>query len=896
MSRTDIPTTYDPKRVEERMYQFWLDRGYFHAEPDPDPSREKFVIMMPPPNITGTLHVGHALGATIQDILTRWKRMQGANAVWIPGTDHASIATEAKIVKALADEGLTKADVGREGFLKRAWEWKEKYGNTIVDQQKKLGASCDWSRARFTMDPICSRAVREVFVRLFEKGLIYRGNRMVNWCVSCGTSLSDVEVEHEDVASHLWTLEYPMADGSGSVRVATTRPETMLGDTAVAVNPGDERYAALVGKTVVLPIMNREIPIIADEHVDPSFGTGAVKVTPAHDPNDFEIAERHGLPMVTVIGSDGRMTKEAGKFAGLDRMEARRQVVEELKRLGRLQKIEDYTHAVGHCQRCGAMVEPLVSLQWFVKMEPLAKPALKAVYDGDVRFVPERFARTYLHWMENVKDWCISRQLWWGHRIPVWYCKDCGHMFASRENAAACEKCGGAVDQDPDVLDTWFSSALWTFSTMGWPERTPELEAWHPTSVLVTGYDIIFFWVARMIFMALEFTGEKPFDDVLLHGLIRNPDGSKMSRSKGTGVNPLDVVEQYGADTLRFTVISGNTPGNDIRWRPERLEASRNFCNKIWNASRFVMMNLEGFDPLAPGAEPDPADLTLADRWILSRFNHTVQRVTELLGKYDLGDAARTIYDFIWSEYCDWYIEIAKSRLYDEADTVGRATAQWVLWHVLGGALKLLHPFMPFITEGIWQHLPHEGEAIMVSAWPKADATRLDDAAEAEMSVIMETVRVIRNVRAEFDVVPSKRIEAIFHAADEGSSALLEANLEVVSRLAGLGKAEIRTMGAEVAAGATAERVPEKAAHGVAPGIEVYMPLAGLIDIGKELERLYREVAKAEAEAERYRTKLANPAFVERAPAEIVARQREALATVEEQLAKIRQRIAQLEA
>lgn len=889
MSRTNIPTTYDPKQIEDRMYQFWLDHGYFHAEPDPDPEREKFVVVMPPPNVTGTLHLGHALDAAIQDILTRWKRMQGANAVWIPGTDHASIATEAKVVAALAAKGLSKADVGREGFLAAAWEWKHTYGNTIVEQQRRLGASCDWDRARFTMDPVCSRAVREVFVRLYEKGLIYRGNRMVNWCVSCGTSLSDVEVEHEDVASKLWTLEYPLADGSGSVCVATTRPETMLGDTAVAVNPDDPRYSALVGKMLLLPIMDREIPIVADAHVDPAFGTGAVKVTPAHDPNDFDIAGRHGLAMITVIGPDGRMTAEAGKYVGIDREEARRQVVAELKELGRLVKIEDYSHSVGHCQRCASMVEPMMSLQWFVRMEPLARPAIKVVLDGDVKFVPDRFARTYLNWMENIRDWCISRQLWWGHRIPVWYCQECGHSFASREDdVEACTECGGRVEQDPDVLDTWFSSGIWTFSTLGWPGDTPELEAWHPTSVLVTGYDIIFFWVARMIFMALEFTGQKAFSDVLLHGLIRNADGSKMSRSKGTGVNPVDIIDEYGADTLRFSVITGNTPGNDIRWRPERLESSRNFCNKIWNASRFVMMNLgEDFEAGAGAARPDEGMLTLADRWILSRFARTVERLTDLLGRYDLGEAARTIYEFIWGEYCDWYIEIAKGRLYDESDAAGKAAAQWVLWHVLDGALKLLHPFMPFITEGIWQHLPHTGDSIMVSPWPTADAVLFDDAAEADMAVIMETVRVIRNVRAEFDVAPSRKVDAIFFAADSTSAGLLERNMDMISRLAGVGASSIHPAGGPA---------PEKAAHGVAPGIEVYLPLAGLIDIGKELERLRREAEKVDADAGKFRAKLSNEAFVSKAPAEVVAKQRETLAGIEEQLAKVRQRIAQLEA
>ena len=892
MGKTDISTTYDPKEIESGIYEFWMEKGYFHAEPDPDPKREKFVIMMPPPNITGTLHLGHALDASIQDILTRWKRMQGANAVWIPGTDHASIATEAKVVASLAEKGITKADVSREEFLNIAWEWKRKFGNTIVEQQKKIGASCDWDRARFTMDPMCSRAVREVFVRLFDKGLIYRGNRMVNWCPKCGTSISDVEVEHEDVQSNLWHLVYPLSDGSGSVTVATTRPETMLGDTAVAVSPNDPRYASLVGRTLMLPLMNREIPIVADEHVDPAFGTGAVKVTPAHDPNDFEIAGRHDLPMITVIGPDGRMTEEAGRFAGLDRDEARKQVAAAMQELGLLHKIEQYDHAVGHCQRCGTMVEPMMSMQWFVKMEPLAKPALKAVYDGDIRFVPDRFDRTYLNWMENVRDWCISRQLWWGHRIPVWYCQSCGHMFASREDATECVKCGGPVEQDPDVLDTWFSSALWTFSTMGWPERTPELEAWHPTSVLVTGYDIIFFWVARMIFMALEFMGEKPFTDVLLHGLIRNADGSKMSRSKGTGVNPLDVIEEYGADTLRFSVITGNTPGNDIRWRPERLEASRNFCNKIWNASRFVMMNLEDFDAeahaeaFANGEIPEGLTLTTADRWILSRYNRTIERITELLGKYDLGEAARTIYDFIWGEYCDWYIEIAKARLYDQSNPAARTTAQWVLYTVLEGALRLLHPFMPFITEGIWQHMPHHGESIMIRPWPLPRADYMDDAVEAEMGAVMDAVRTIRNIRAEFEVAPSRKVDAVFHANAAGD-AVLESNMDIITRLSGLGATTIAGEGSPK---------PDRAAHGVAPGIEIYLPLAGLIDIAKELERLHREADKVDAEANKFRGKLSNEAFLSKAPAEVVAKQRETLAGIESQLAKIKSRIEQLEA
>ncbi|MEA4883865.1 MAG: valine--tRNA ligase [Clostridia bacterium] len=884
MGGTDIPTAYDPKEIEEQMYQFWLDRGYFHDEPDPDPAREHFTMVMPPPNITGTLHLGHALDVTIPDILVRWKRMQGANVCWIPGTDHASIATEAKVTASIAKDGLSKADIGRERFLEIAWEWKSKYGDEIVEQQKKLGASCDWQRSRFTMDSMCSKAVREVFVRLFNKGLVYKGDRMVNWCPGCGTSLSDVEVEHEDVETSLWHLRYPLSDGSGFITVATTRPETMLGDTAVAVNPEDPRYARLVGRNVTLPIVSREIPIVADAHVDPKFGTGAVKVTPAHDPNDFEIAQRCGLPSITVIGKDGHMTADAQKYAGFSLEECRRAVVAEFDASGLLEKTEPYTHAVGHCQRCGAAVEPLVSKQWFVKMAPLAEPAVRAVVEGDVRFVPERFTKTYLNWMENVRDWCISRQLWWGHRIPVWYCRDCGHMFASIEDPSSCSACGGGVEQDPDVLDTWFSSGLWTFSTMGWPEHTPELEQWHPTSVLVTGYDIIFFWVARMIFMSLEFTGERPFTDVLLHGLIRNADGSKMSRSKGTGVNPLDIVKEYGADTVRFTVITGNTPGNDIRWRPEKVESSRNFANKIWNASRFVQMNLEGFEAPTDGSLPPDLELSLADRWIISRCSRVAGQITEQLERYDLGEAARTIYDFIWGEYCDWYIEIAKPRLYSKDDARGRRTAQFVLWKVLDGALKLLHPFMPFITEGIWQHLPHVGESIMIAPWPVMEDCALDAQAEAEMAALMETVRAIRNIRAEFDVAPSRKVEAVFHA-DGDAAGSLAANLEMVSHLAGIESASIRP---------TTEPKPEKAAAAVALGIEVYLPLAGMIDISKETERLTREVEALEAEVERSRGRLANQSFVAKAPAEVVQKHRDKLAETELSLAKVRARIEEL--
>ena len=877
----EISTAYNSKEIEEKIYEFWAENGYFNSKPDE--SKQPYVILMPPPNITGTLHLGHALDGTIQDILIRWKRMKGYNVCWIPGTDHASIATEAKLVAELAKDGKSKYEVGRDEFLKKAWEWRNLYGGAIVEQQKKLGASPDWSRSRFTMDEICSRAVRWAFVELFSEGLIYRGNRMVNWCTNCNTSISDVEVEHEENAGHLWHIAYPFKDGSGQIVVTTTRPETMLGDVAVAVNPQDDRYAKAVGKTLILPIMNREIPVVADDYVDMGFGSGCVKVTPAHDPNDFEIGLRHDLEVISVIGQDGKMTKEAGKFAGMDRFEARAEVVKELLALGALLKTEDHLHSVGHCQRCGSVPEPLVSDQWFVKMSQLAGKAAKTVKEGKIRFVPERFEKTYMSWMENCKDWCISRQLWWGHRIPIWYCKNCGEIFASIEEATKCTKChSNDIYQDNDVLDTWFSSGIWPFSTLGWPDETPELKHWYPSAVLVTGYDIIFFWVARMIFMSLKFMNEVPFKDVLLHGLIRNADGSKMSRSKGTGINPLDLINEYGADTLRFTVITGNTPGNDIRWNPDKVEASRNFCNKIWNASRFVMMNLEGFDPFS--FKEKNLALQTADRWIISKFHKTISEVDAALERYDFGEASRSIYEFIWGEYCDWYIEIVKPRLYGKEDESSKKTAQYVLWKVLDGALKLLHPFMPFITEGIWQHLPKEGDSLMMSSWPIFDDLEIDEEAESKMAFVMEVVRAVRNIRAEYQVLPSKKVDAIV-LVDGEASKLMNLEMKTISNLAGINSLNIMV--------SSSER-PQKACVAVVSDAEIFLPLAGLIDVNKEVERISKELDKMKAELASVESKLSNEAFVGKAPEAIVNREKDKVKDLNDSITKLTKRLEEL--
>ncbi|NLG85235.1 MAG: valine--tRNA ligase [Firmicutes bacterium] len=873
-----LASVYDPQAVEERWYDYWLKKGYFRAEVNP--TRAPFCIVIPPPNVTGALPLGHAFDMTLQDVLIRWRRMQGYEPLWLPGTDHAGIATQAVVERELAREGLRKEDLGREGFLARVWAWKEKYGGTIVRQLKRLGCSCDWTRERFTMDEGCSRAVREVFLRLYEKGLIYRGRYLINWCPKCRTTISDIEVEHEERPTSLWHLRYPLADGSGFIEVATTRPETMLGDTAVAVNPADERYRHLVGKTVILPLMNRPIPIIADSYVDMAFGTGAVKVTPAHDPNDWEMAVRHDLPAITVIDFDARMTAEAGPFAGLDRLAARETVVEALRDGGYLGKIEPYTHAVGQCYRCDTVIEPLLSEQWFVRMKPLAEPARRAVEEGRIVFVPERFTKIYLNWLENIRDWCISRQLWWGHRIPVWYCDDCGTANAAREEPSACAGCGSrSLTQDPDVLDTWFSSALWPFSTMGWPERTPELEYFYPTSVLVTGRDIIFFWVARMIFMGLEFMQAEPFKKVMIHGLILDKDGKKMSKSRPeTSIDPQEVIDRFGADTLRFSLLTGNTPGQDLRFYWEKAEAARNFANKIWNAARFVLMNLEDY---RGGADP-PKPEALADRWILSRLQRITTEVTSALERYDLGAAVGLLYDFIWSEYCDWYIETAKPRLRTGGNE--RAASQKVLAHVLARTMQLLHPFMPFISEEIWQHLPHEGESIVVSSWPVPDPGLLDAVAEAEMEDLMEIVRAIRNIRAEVGVAPGKKIAAIL-AAPSAKAELLAANRTSLCVLADLGRLEL-----------VAEDAPRpaQAMSAVAGGAQIYLPLAELVYLEKERARLTKELENARAEAARLAAKLANEGFLAKAPAAVVEREKTRLEEARAKEEKIRARLRDL--
>ncbi|KUK36281.1 MAG: Valine--tRNA ligase [Thermacetogenium phaeum] len=854
-----IPKTYNPHLVEEKWSQFWINSGFFHAEVDP--SREPFCIVIPPPNVTGSLHLGHALNNTIQDILVRWRRMQGYNTLWLPGTDHAGIATQARVEEELAKEGLTKHDLGREKFLERVWAWKEVYGGEIIKQLKRLGASCDWERERFTMDQGCSRAVREVFRKLYEKGLIYRGNYIINWCPKCQTTISDIEVEHVEHQGKLYYIRYPGLDGSSGVVVATTRPETMLGDTGVAVHPEDPRYQHLVGKKVLLPLMDRPIPVVADEAVDPDFGTGAVKVTPAHDPTDFEIGNRHNLPQVVVIGRDGRMTEAAGKYAFLTREEARQQVVSDLEKLGLLLKVEDHDHAVGHCYRCDTVIEPLVSEQWFVKMKPLAEPALRAVKEGKIRFIPERFTKIYLNWVENIKDWCISRQLWWGHRIPVWYCQDCGAEICPPEDPQVCPHCQSPrLEQDPDVLDTWFSSALWPFSTLGWPEKTPELSYFYPTSVLVTGRDIIFFWVARMIFMGLEFMKEVPFKEVLIHGLVLDSLGRKMSKSLGNGIDPLEVIDKYGADTLRFMLVTGNTPGNDMRFHWERVEGTRNFANKVWNAARFALLNLRDFRP-----GDFPQELTLADRWILSRFNSTVEEVTRDLELYELGEAARVLYEFIWNEFCDWYIELVKPRLYGSASPEIRYAAQYVLWYVLLHTLELLHPFMPFITEEIWQHLPHSGESITIASWPTPREDFRAVEAEQEMEFLMEVIRAIRNLRRELNLPPAKQVYCVLVTDEERWCRLLEEYGDYLKDLAGVEGFRILETGKEK---------PSQALTAVVRGVEIYLPLAGLVDLDKEIQRLEKELRLLEGELKKVRAKLTNEKFLAKAPPEIVEKER----------------------
>ena len=871
---SELPKTYDPKAVEDKLYKFWVDSGFFHAEVNPD--KKPYTIVIPPPNVTGQLHMGHAFDETLQDILIRTKRMQGYEALWMPGTDHAGIATQIKVEENLRkEEGLTRYDLGREEFLKRVWDWKHKFGNRIISQLKKLGSSCDWDRERFTMDEGCSKAVREVFVNLYNKGLIYKGHRIINWCPHCATALSDAEVEYETQPGKLWHIRYPLADGSGDLVVATTRPETFMGDTGVAVNPNDERYKHLIGKTCILPIMNREIPIFGDEYVDMEFGTGCVKVTPCHDPNDFEMGQRHNLEQILVFNEDATVNANGGKYEGMDRYECRKAVIKDLEEGGYLVKIEDHEHNVGTCYRCGTTVEPMTSAQWFVKMAPLAKPAMDVVTEGKTKFVPDRFSKTYLRWMENVHDWCISRQLWWGHRIPAFYCEDCGEMTISKTDVHTCPKCGGThIRQEEDVLDTWFSSALWPFSTLGWPDKTKELEYFYPTSTLVTGYDIIFFWVARMIFSGVEHMGETPFKTVYIHGLVRDAQGRKMSKSLGNGIDPLEVIDQYGADALRFTLATGNSPGNDMRFSDERVQASRNFCNKIWNASRFIQMNLTIDKDKAVEL---PAELALEDKWILSKFNTLVADVTRNIDQYELGLAASKLNDFIWENFCDWYIEIAKTRL-----QTGDENVQKVLCYVLSGAMQLLHPFMPFITETIWQALPHEGPSVMVSKWPEYDEKLNFSVEEAQMESLMDAVRAIRNRRAEMNVPPSKKAKVLILTEKKDT---FSAGAGFFPKLAYASEIElIDAVPADAA----------KMASVVTGDAQLYMPMGDLIDFEAERARLGKEKKKVEDDIAFVMKKLNNPKFVDKAPENVVAAEREKADKLREHLAKLEESIAAL--
>ena len=871
----ELAKAYEPQEVEGRIYDFWMKGGYFHAEVDP--KKKPYTIVIPPPNITGQLHMGHAWDETLQDILIRWKRMQGYSALWLPGTDHASIATEAKIVEAMREEGLSKEDLGREAFLERAWAWKDKFGGRILEQLKLLGSSCDWDRLRFTMDEGCSKAVRHVFVKLYEEGLIYRGERIINWCPNCKTAISDAEVIFEEQQGSFWHLRYPLADGSGYIQLATTRPETMLGDTAVAVHPEDERYKHLVGKNVILPLVNKEIPIVADEYVEMDFGTGVVKITPAHDPNDFEVGQRHNLPVINVMNEDGSINENGGKYAGLSGMEARKQIVKDLEEGGYLIKVEPLKHNVGTCQRCHTVVEPRVSTQWFVKMEPLAGPAIDVVKDGAIRLIPDRMEKTYYNWMENIKDWCISRQLWWGHRIPAWYCEDCGETIVSETDVDTCPKCGGKhLHQDSDTLDTWFSSALWPFSTLGWPDNTPELEYFYPTNTLVTGYDIIFFWVARMIFSGLKHTGKAPFDTVLFHGLLRDSQGRKMSKSLGNGIDPVDVINQYGADALRFTLVTGNSPGNDARYSDEKVAASRNFANKIWNAARFIHMNIDGHD--VPCALPE--SLSLEDQWIVSRFNTVAKEVTENLDKFELGMAVSKLYDFIWDDFCDWYIELAKRPLSGEDQAVAQNTRQVLVW-VLTHTLALLHPFMPFVTEEIWQSLPHDGEALIVAPWPQYEEGHAFPQAEAEMKKVMELITAVRTRRSEMNVPPSKKAHLYI---ETGDTAAFEAEREAIAKLAYCSAVEIGESFPQAEGSVT---VVTAACRG-------YLPMDDLVDKKAETARLTKELEGAKKQLATAEAKLQNEKFISKAPQNVIdgvkdnaAKLREKVRMIEESLAAL---------
>lgn len=877
MDRNNIPKNYEPKDVEDRLYKFWTDKDYFHTKIDKN--KQPYTIVMPPPNITGQLHMGHALDNTLQDTLIRFRRMQGYCALWVPGTDHASIATEVKIVEKLSEEGVTKEELGRDKFLERAWDWKKQYGGRIVEQLKKLGSSCDWKRESFTMDERLSKAVSEVFVRLYEKGLIYRGERIINWCPCCLTTISDAEVEYEEMDGNFWYIRYPIKGENEYMTIATTRPETMLGDTAVAVHPQDERYQRFIGKTVILPLVNREIPVIADEYVEKEFGTGVVKITPAHDPNDFEVGQRHNLSVIDVMSDNATMNKNAGVYEGLDRYEARKRIVDDLKKLGFLIKIKPHTHNVGTCYRCNTVIEPKVSKQWFVKMKPLAEPAIEAVRSGRTNFVPERFSKIYYNWMEDIQDWCISRQLWWGHRIPAWYCNDCGHMQVSKTEPEICKKCGSQnFIQDEDVLDTWFSSALWPFSTLGWPEKTDDLDFFYPTSVLVTAYDIIFFWVARMIFSGLEHMGEVPFKYVLIHGLVRDSQGRKMSKSLGNGVDPLEVIENYGTDALRYALTIGTSPGNDMRFSEEKLESSRNFANKIWNAFRFVMMN---FDTDAKFDNVNSDNFTLSDRWILSRINTVTKEVTENLEKFELGIGLQKIYEFIWEEFCDWYIELVKPRLFDR-EAAGRLEALYVLNEVLKTSMKLLHPFMPFITEEIYQHLYTEDESIMISDWPVYSEELYDSDSETKMNIVMEAIRSIRNIRAEMKVPANKKAKAVFVIDDQKMGTIFREEESTFMRLAGISEFEVYK---------DKLKVPQDAVSSVLKGVEIYIPLDELLDFDKEMERLMKEKEKLESELDRVNGKLNNDKFVSKAPDAVVEAEREKQTKYSELYSKVIERI-----
>lgn len=871
----NISTTYDPKEFEERIYENWEEKGYF--TPVVDKSKKPFTIVMPPPNITGQLHLGHAFDDTLQDMLIRFKRMQGYCTLWLPGEDHASIATEVKVANELAKQGYDKKEMGREAFLEKVWEWSDKYRATIRNQVKKLGVSADFTREAFTMDENLSAAVKHVFVKLYNEGLIYQGNRITNWCTHCQTALSDAEIEYEEQAGHFWHINYPLADGSGFLEIATTRPETLLGDSGVAVNPNDERYKHLIGKTVILPLVGREIPIVGDEYVDLEFGTGAVKMTPAHDPNDFEVGKRHNLEIIRVMDDKGIINEKGGKYKGLDRYEARKAIVKDLEEAGLLVKIKDHAHNVGTHDRCGTTVEPIISKQWYVKMEELAKPAIDVVKEGKTKFVPERFDKTYFNWMENIQDWCISRQLWWGHRIPVYYCKDCGEMMVLEETPTKCCKCGSTnIEQDKDVLDTWFSSALWPFSTLGWPNKTEDLEYFYPNSVLVTGHDIIFFWVARMIFSGLHCMGETPFNTVLIHGLIRDSQGRKMSKSLGNGVDPLEVIEEYGADALRFMIATGNAPGNDMRYYPERVEASRNFANKIWNASRFVMMNL---DKDIMNKYKDCKDYSLADKYILSKMNTVVKEVTENMEKFELGIAMQKVNDFMWTEFCDWYIELVKPVFYGE-DEKAKGVVYNVLSTVLVTGLKLLHPAMPFITEEIFTHLTDE-ETITTSSWPEYDETLVDEKAESDMGYIIEAIKGLRNVRAEMNVPPSRKAKVICYISKEAKEAF-NAGTSYMEKLASASEVEFIDDKANV---------PANAVSLVVKGGELFMPLLDLVDKEKELERLNKEVKKLECEIERIDKKLGNQGFVAKAPEAVVNAEKEKRAKYVEMLEAVKVRI-----